>query len=485
MLFSRRRFLSFSALGTVVATRAGSQDAVPARLGILLDTSADMGFLVPQVRKELRVLNEQLAAAGRPQVILREMTGSDLDGEASTSVGARRNVLYGLKGLFEEADTVLWITSLKGEHSPRGIHAVEQLLRESIPDRPARQLVLRNVWQDQLLAGSDWIRHPPDPEEDPLDRRNRPEEWYRIVEENHGVIQRSWQVPPTDFRPQFAFPPRVAEAHYLRTLAYEGREAFFDQNWARALHGRHDLHFVREKEEWPARLTGRLWVTDSTLLPFPDEEQRADRGERVFAGLCDRETIGGDLDRIEAARLGVLFAFGYLSPDWKRHLSVRDRQPRSWRDHYLADLARLGAECAKAAAEGADRQDRLYASERIELASRSIKTEGVDAISRRVATLARGEKCDAIYLFTNGYLGGGDYGTWTMDWNLLALAIQESGTRLYVRVPFEFGPTPLALSRLAMASGGGVFRGRADDPDWEMELPVPSWPEPALEPDEA
>jgi len=90
----------------------------------------------------------------------------------------------------------------------------------------------------------------------------------------------------------------------------------------------------------------------------------------------------------------------------------------------------------------------------------------------------REEKCDAIYLFTNGYLGEGDYGTWKLDWNLLALAIREAGTRLYVRVPFEFGPTPLALARLAMASGGGVFRGRADDPDWEMELPKPSWPEP-------
>jgi hypothetical protein len=29
-----------------------------------------------------------------------------------------------------------------------------------------------------------------------------------------------------------------------------------------------------------------------------------------------------------------------------------------------------------------------------------------------------------------------------------------------------------------MASGGGVFRGLADDPDWDMELPKSSWPEP-------
>jgi hypothetical protein len=107
-----------------------------------------------------------------------------------------------------------------------------------------------------------------------------------------------------------------------------------------------------------------------------------------------------------------------------------------------------------------------------------MKQAGADPISRRIAKMAREEKCDAIYLFTNGYLGEGDYGTWTLDWNLLALAIRDSGTRLYVRVPFEFGPTPLALAQLAMASGGGVFRGLADDPDWDMELPKSSWPEP-------
>lgn len=479
MPFTRRHFLSATATCVGSAAVNGYAQANPAaRLGILLDTSAEMGFLVPQVRKELRMLNEQLAAAGRPPVVLREMTGSDLDREASTSVGARRNALYGLKALFEEVDTVLWITPLMGEHSPQGIFAVEQLLRESVTDRPGRQLVLRNVWQDQLLAGNDWVLHPPEPEQDPLDPRNRPEEWFRIVEENHGVIQRSWQVPPTSFRAQFGFPPRIVEAHYLKKLAYEGREAFFDQTWARGLKEHHGLHFVREKEEWPYRLTGRQWVTESTLLPFPDEEKRSERSERVFTEMAARESIGADLERLEATKLGVLFAFGFLSPDWKRHLSVRDQKPRSWRDHYLADLARLGAECAKAASEGGARQDRVFATERIEVASRSVKIEEVDPISRRVAKLVREEKCDAIYLFTNGYLGEGDYGTWKLDWNLLALAIREAGTRLYVRVPFEFGPTPLALARLAMASGGGVFRGRADDPDWEMELPKPSWPEP-------
>lgn len=479
MPISRRHFLAATATCVGSAAVNGyAQANPPARLGILLDTSAEMGFLVPQVRKELRVLNDQLTTAGRPPVVLREMAGSDLDREASTSVGARRNALYGLKALFEEVDTVLWLTPLMGEHSPQGIFAVEQLLRESVTDRPQRQLVLRNLWQDQIVAGSEWVLHPPAPEDDPLDPRNRPEEWFRLVVEKHGVIQRSWQVPPSSFRAHFGFPNRIADFYYLKKLAYEGKEAFFDQIWARELALRHQLQFVREKEEWPARISGRRWLTESTLLPFPDEAALAARNKMVIEALSARESIEEDLSRIEAAKLGVVFALGYVSLDLKHHLSDRDRAPRSWRDFYMADLARIGGECAKVTADGAARQNRVFATERIELASRSVKVEEVDPISRRVARLVREEKCDAIYLFTNGYLGGGDYGTWNLDWNLLALAIRESGTRLYVRVPFEFGPTPLALARLAMASGGGVFRGRAGDPDWEMELPKSSWPEP-------
>ena len=53
-------------------------DPAPARLAILLDTAAEMGFLVPQVRKEARILNEQLVAAGRPPLPLREMEGASM-----------------------------------------------------------------------------------------------------------------------------------------------------------------------------------------------------------------------------------------------------------------------------------------------------------------------------------------------------------------------------------------------------------------------
>lgn len=457
---------------------ARAEAPTPARLGLLLDTSAEMGFLVPQARKELRILNRQLAAAGRPQVVLREVEGASLDREASTSVGARRNVLYALKPLFEECDTVLWITALRGEQSSIGIFTVEKLLKEAVEGRPARRLIVRHLWQDQLQAGDAWVRTPPGLEVDPLDLANRPEEWYRLVSEGRGAIQRSWQVPPPAFRDVFAFPYRVGSPAYLRKLGQEGNEAHFDQAHLQAFARDHGLAFMREKEEWLPRLTGRRWLSEGTLLPFPDEAAREERNAEVFAALCDRESIEEDLARIDAATTGVVFAFGYVSKDWKRHLAIRDKPPRDWREHYLFDLARIGAECSRHAREQEGPSGRSYATERVELASTSTRLESPDPVTRRIAHLAREEKVEAIYLFTNGYLGGGDYGLWSLDLHLLALAIREAGTRLFVRVPFEFGPVPTALARLAMASGGGVFRGRAGDPDWEMGSLKPAWPEP-------
>ena len=148
---------------------------VPTKLSILLDTSAEMGFLVPQVRKEARMLNDQLTAAGRPPVTLREIEGASVDREGSTSLGARKNIIYPLKELFTQADTVYWITSLKGEQSPQGMFAIEEMLGEKIEGRPKRELIIRNIWQDQLQAGDTWVTRPPAPEADPLDLRNRPE----------------------------------------------------------------------------------------------------------------------------------------------------------------------------------------------------------------------------------------------------------------------------------------------------------------------
>jgi hypothetical protein len=197
--------------------------------------------------------------------------------------------------------------------------------------------------------------------------------------------------------------------------------------------------------------------------------------------MCARETIEKDLGRILSEKLGVVFAFGYASQDWKRHQSLRDKTPGNWREFYLADLARIGAECAAHLSEHGRTPGRVYATERIELDSRNARPDAPDPLLRAVARMARDEKCDAIYLFTNGYLGGGEYGTWSIDLGLLALAIREAGARLFVRIPFEFGPVPLELNRLAMASGGGVFQGTTFDPDWEMTMPPATWPEPVAD----
>ena len=463
----------------------GAVPVTTARLAILLDTSAEMGFLIPQVRKEVRILNEQLAVAGRPPVPLREMEGASIDREGSISVGARKNLIYPLKELFAGADTIYWITALRGEQSPGGIFAIEEMLGEKVEGRPARQLIIRNVWQDQLQAGDAWVLRPPPLEDDPLDLRNRPEGWFRLVSEGRGMIVRSWQVPPSDFRESFGFPYRISNGYFLKKMEVMGREAFFDQRLAREFTARHGLTLAREKEEWPARLTGRRWISESTLVPFPDEAARVARAAAVMETLSARETIDEDLARIEAARLGVIFGFGYIGSDLKSYIAAKGEPPRSPRQIYMADLARIAGETLDhiEATKGVEdiSHERFYVSDRIELENNRKIPDGPDPYARHIAKLVREQNVDAVYLFTNGYVGGGDYGASALDLDLFALAIRESAVCLYVRIPFEFGPAPMALTRLAIASGGGVFCGRRDDPDWEMALPEAAWPEPLTE----
>ncbi len=86
----------------------------------------------------------------------------------------------------------------------------------------------------------------------------------------------------------------------------------------------------------------------------------------------------------------------------------------------------VGAECAAHLSEHGRTPGRLYATERIELASKGASPDAPDPVLRDGRADGRAEKCDAIYLFTNGYLGGGDYGTWKLDLDLLTVAIRES-----------------------------------------------------------
>ena len=80
--------------------------------------------------------------------------------------------------------------------------------------------------------------------------------------------------------------------------------------------------------------------------------------------------------------------------------------------------------------------ERFYVNDRITLENNRKAHEGPDPYARNIAKLVREKNVDAVYLFTNGYLGEGDYGTFALDLDLLTLAIRWAGVRLYVRVPF-------------------------------------------------
>lgn len=458
----------------------------PARLGILLDTSPDMGFLVPQLRKELRLLNEQLRQRDRPEVVLSEFDGASLDVEGSTAVPGRRNALYALKELYEKSDvdTVYWITALRGSQSGDGFFAVQQVVDQVVKERPPRRLFIRNIWQDQLQAGDDWVRFPPTPEVDPLNLYNRPQEWYQMLSEGRGMILRSWQTPPEGLRYQFGFPHRVRNSIYLQRLGISGGEGFFDTAWAREFAEIHGLHCMRPEEDWLHRITGRRWLFEGCLTPFIDEETLEQRSETVYAALCERESIEEDLQRIPAKKIGVLFGFGYDERDLQRFKNSRDKGSpyRFWKTAWVADLERIGGEIhqhrevqqGRVSAENS--AERVYVSDFIALKKPNDLPDGPDPFAARMARLVREEKVDAIYFFTNGYVGGGNYGTMAIDLQLVAHAIKEAGVKLYLRLPFEFGPTPIDLQQLALASGGGIFLGKADDEDWNMAIPSTAWP---------
>ncbi|MEM9015583.1 MAG: hypothetical protein AAGC68_01120, partial [Verrucomicrobiota bacterium] len=94
--------------------------------------------------------------------------------------------------------------------------------------------------------------------------------------------------------------------------------------------------------------------------------------------------------------------------------------------------------------------------------------ETIDPIALQISKLAREGEVDAVYLFTNGFVGGNSYRSFTMNLEHLGRAVEGAGVRLYVRMPFETGPPPVRLQRLALASQGQVFQGRREDEDWKL-----------------
>ncbi|MEM9016993.1 MAG: hypothetical protein AAGC68_08260, partial [Verrucomicrobiota bacterium] len=340
-LFSRhllRVCVAFTCIGSACVT--SGQESV-AKLGILLDTSAPMGFLVPQARKEVEILNKKLAEIGRPPIVMRELEGASIGKEASLSVPGSKNALYPIKDLFEksEVDTVYWITSLEGLQSGSGIATIERILNETPEGKPKRQLVIRHIWQEQVEAGDTWLRNPPPPEHDRLDPKSRPGEWYRMIEGGRGLMIRSWHSPPAEFREQFGFPWRSRHSGFLRSAGYSA-PVEFDFSWANGLRQRHGLHFMGPKEEWPIRITGRSWIFGNSLIPFLEDGQE-EWNEAVLAAMSKRDSIEEDLSQIEARKLGVLFAFGYLQSDLARFQLGEERARRHSSYLYMKDVSRF------------------------------------------------------------------------------------------------------------------------------------------------
>lgn len=444
-----------------------------------------MGFLVPQARKEIRELNATLIQRQRPTLVTREFVGASLDVEGSLSVPARKNIIYALKELYEneKVDGVYWITALGGIQSGSGFHLLEEMLSSpGLGPTGRRHLIIRNLWQEQVTAGRRWADQPPGPTIDPLDEKNLPSDWFKVARAGDGYLIRSWQLPPREFLDQFG-PPRIIEhPSLLKRFGLAERRATMDTTWQSRLSGVFALHFARPEDRWPVAVTGRQWMEQSVLLPYLNEETLAIRTESVFQAMTTRETIAEDLARIpNPKKLGVLFGFGHVKRDLERFRTQRSRQTSDPRMQYLADLTRIVGETREQAEADGDHPGRVYSSEFVELLHARERDAQPDRYARRMARLVREEGVDAIYFFTNGYAGGGDYGHFETANLLIAAAIREAGVRLYLRVPFEFGAVPMEWQRLALASGGGVFFGTADDADWEVAPPSPAWPEPPTE----
>ena len=467
-----------AAIAGMSGMEARSQDSDQATLGILLDTSVEMGFLIPQARKEIRLLNANLVKAGRTPVVFKEIEGASIDRSGSITVPGRRNIYYVMKDFFEESgvDAVYWITALQGIQSGEGFFMLEQLFQEE--GNGSRRLVIRNTWQDQLQARDSWLSNPPEPELDPLGPKSVPQEWYHLVQEAHGVIARSWVIPPRRFVGQFGFPREIISRRFMQLRGSSGAKGIFDTDWAKEFHSACGLHPMRQNERWPTRITGRRWMTESSLIPFIDPASLKNRSESAFRMMCERETIEEDLSTIEAENLGVLFGMGYVGRDLERVKEARasERPLAGSRMEFVADTADIVSETRQHEMDHGKRTDRVYHTEFVDLVNTRLP-EVRDPYALQIARLVRTEKVDAIYFFTNGYRGGGEYGACAIDVELMAQAIREAGVRLYVRMPFEFGPAPFSLQRLAIASGGGVFQGIRSDDDWSINLPEGAWPQ--------
>ncbi|MFK5922041.1 MAG: hypothetical protein QM496_07665 [Verrucomicrobiota bacterium] len=470
---------------------ASAKEETPTRsyekLGILMDVSPQMGFLVPQVRKEIRLLNQRLVEAGRDPLVYREIEGFKIDAKRSLRTPASRNAVYALEGLIKEDQVagILWITSLRGEET--GFEKDE--MRKIFPDekeengvegegKRVTQLLLRQTWQGHAQSGFRDVGR-----EDVLDQildEGLMREWVQTIKNSQGYLWRSWWLPDVESASIFAFPSSVRHGGLLRKLDVRETAAQYHDTWTSRLRMRYGLEFARRRERWARAMVGKSWCAYTTLLPRLKEQSDPPRWQQVYDQLRARDSIEQDLAMIQADKLGVMFSFAYVKRDLSAAKTGSGRRAKAGafysNELYASELMRIGSE-AKAHAEKYKQQsDRIYALDYYEV-SRGKQAVATDEVyARRMAKMIREEGVDAIYFFTNGYAGSGEYGEFGVNEPLIAQAIREAGVRLYVRVPFEFGVVPMKLHQLAVASGGGVFFGKSSDPDFDMTRPKGLWP---------
>lgn len=455
------------------------------KLGILMEVSPEMGFLVPQVRKEVRLLNEALVALKREPVVYREVLGFAVAQKGSLRVPASRNAVHSLEALIKDegVDGVLWITSMRGEESGYEKVEMEKIFSKAVADSvdekkekgeiKTPQLILHQIWQDQAQSGFRDVGKEDD--SDHMLDEGLMSEWVDVIKNSEGYFMRSWWMPEFEMASIFAFPWRVTHGVLLRKLNIGEAAQQYHDTWTSRLRMRYGLEFSHPKEIWPRTVTGRAWCEETTLVPFLKADTDAQESEEVYEELRARNSIEEDLAMIKADKLGVLFGFGYVKRDLSEAKTGLKRRLNS-KQRYMADLIQIGNEAKTYVEANSDRGDRVYALEYLEVTGGKQAEATDEFYARRMAKMIRDEGVDAIYFLTNGYTGSGNYGEFIVNEELIARAIREAGVRLYVRVPFEFGVAPLKLQKLAIASGGGVFVGKSSDPDFDMAKPKGKWP---------
>ncbi len=166
------------------------------KIGILLDISAEMGHLVPQARKEIKHLNEELRKANRPPVTVIEIDGAGLEAPNSLAIPAKKNAVVQLTKLFEDENVsaVYWVTHMRGFQSGDGFDHLEKLVSD---ETKSRKLIIKHTWPAELRAGRDWTQGRGDPNLDPLHPKSFPKEWLEPVLKSKGRVLRSWrEIPP-------------------------------------------------------------------------------------------------------------------------------------------------------------------------------------------------------------------------------------------------------------------------------------------------